>query len=63
MARRRLRPEGVSAVINDGHVKAGGGQPVGSRRAAIRVKALRARLRARLMGRRGRTAAHVATIL
>ena len=61
MARRRLTPEEVTAVINAGLVKADGVRPAGPRRAGIRVKTLRARLRAKLMGRRGRTGGLVAT--
>jgi hypothetical protein len=60
-AHRHWPTEVVRAVIDADLVKAGDGRPAEPRRAAIRVKALRARLRARLMARRGRTGGLVAT--
>ena len=58
---RHRPPEVVRAVINAGLVKAGDTRPAGPRRAAIRVKALRARLRATRRARRGRTVGLAAT--
>ena len=58
---RRWPEEVVRAVINADLVRAGDGRPADSRRAAIRVKALRARLRAKFMVRRRRTRGLAAT--
>ena len=58
---RHWPEEVVRAVINADLVKAGDGRPAEPRRAAVRVKALRARLRARLMARRGRAGGLAAT--
>ena len=60
-AHRRWPEDVVRAVITADLVRAGDGQPAEPRRAALRLKALRARLRARLMGRRGRTGGLAAT--
>ena len=58
---RHWPPDVVSALIKADLVKAGDTRPAEPRRTAIRVKALRARLRAKLMGRRGRTGGLAAT--
>jgi hypothetical protein len=58
---RHWPPEVVRAVIKADLVKAGDGRPAEPRRAAIRVKALRARFRAMLGGRRRRTGGLAAT--
>ncbi len=58
---RHWPPEVVRAVINADLVKAADGRPAEPRRAAIRVKALRARLRAKLMARHGRTGGLIAS--
>ena len=62
-AHRRWPLEVVRAVINADLVRAGDGQPAEPRRAALRVKALRARLRAMRRVRRRHTGALAATNL
>ena len=60
-AHRRWPEEVVRAVIKTDLVKASATQPAEPRRAATRVKALRARFRAMLRGRRRRTGSLAAT--
>ena len=60
-AHRHWPEEVVRAVIAAHIVKAGDVRPAEPRRAATRVKALRARLRARLMRHRGRAGDLAAT--
>ena len=60
-AHRRWPEEVVRAVINADLVEAGDIPPAEPRRTATRVKALRARLRAKLMSRRRRTGGLAAT--
>ena len=60
-AHRHWPEEVVRAVLAAHIVKAGDVRPAEPRRAATRVKALRARLRARLMRRRGRAGDLAAT--
>ena len=52
---RHWPEEVVRTIVKADLVKASDGQPAEPRRAAIRVKALRARLRAMVGGRRRRT--------
>jgi hypothetical protein len=62
-AHRHWPTEFVRAVINADLVTAGDTQPAEPRRATFRVKALRARLRALVEGRRRRTGGLAATIV